>query len=126
MRYPGKVAAGTVSARVALHMDLTATLLAAAGVTAGRRLDGVNLLEAEKLRAVYWRYKRMENRRKAVRRGSWKLVVDNGKEYLFHLGEDPAEEVNRVEQAPEEAAALRGVLGQWEEDVKAPRLRGFR
>jgi arylsulfatase A-like enzyme len=125
MRYAGKVSAGTVSARVALHMDLTATLLAAAGVKPARRLDGVDLLGAEESRAVYWRYKRMANRRKAVRRGSWKLLLDNGKEYLFHLGEDPEEKVNRAEQAPEEAAALRGLLGQWEEDVKAPRLRGF-
>ena len=125
MRYPRKVGAGTVSARVALHMDLTATLLAAAGVRAGRRLDGEDLLGPSHPRAVFWRYKRMANRRKAVRRGNWKLVEDNGKEYLFHLGEDPAEEVNRVEQAPKEAAALRGVLRQWEEEVKAPRLQGF-
>ena len=125
MRYAGKVGAGTVSARVALHMDLTATLLAAAGVKARRRLDGVDLLGAEEPQAVYWRYKRMANRRKAVRRGNWKLVVENGKEYLFHLGEDPEEKVNRVEQASEEASALRGLLRQWEEEVKAPRLQGF-
>ena len=48
-----------------------------------------------------------------ARRGSWKLVVDNGKQ------------VNRVEQAREEAAALRGLLRRSEEEVKAPRLQGF-
>lgn len=114
-----------MSARVALHMDLTATMLAAAVVKPMRPLDGEDLLEPSQPRAVFWRYKRMENRRKAVRRGSWKLVVDNGKEYLFYLGEDSEEKVNLVEQAGEEAAALRGLLRQWEEDVKAPRLQGF-
>jgi arylsulfatase A-like enzyme len=114
------------SARVALHMDLTATLLAAAGVRPVRPLDGQNLLEPEKARAVFWRYKRLENRRKAVRRGNWKLVVDNGREYLFHLGEDPAEKFDRLEQAPAEAAALRRLLAAWEAEVEAPRLEGFR
>ncbi len=125
LKYPGKVKPGTVSARVALHMDLTATLMAAAAVKPARRLDGEDLLEAAQPRAVFWRYKRMANRRKAVRRGSWKLVVDNGKEYLFHLGEDPEEKINRVETAREEAAALRGLLRHWEGEVKAPRLAGF-
>ena len=34
-------------------------------------------------------------------------------------------QVNRVEQAREEAAALRGLLRKSEEEVKAPRLQGF-
>ena len=125
LKYPGKVRAGTESARVALHMDLTATLLAAAAVKPARRLDGEDLMEPAQPRAVFWRYKRMANRRKAVRRGNGKLVVDNGKEYLFHLGEDPEEKINRVETAREEAAALRGLLRHWEEEVRAPRLAGF-
>ena len=48
-----------------------------------------------------------------ARRGSWKLVVDNGKQ------------VNRVEQAREEAAALRGLLRRSEEEVKARGCRAF-
>jgi arylsulfatase A-like enzyme len=126
LRYPGKVKPGTESARVAMHMDLTATLLAAARVKPARRLDGEDLLGPAKERAVFWRYKRMENRRKAVRRGNWKLVVDNGREYLFHLGEDREEKQDRLQQAPAEAAALRRLLAAWEEEVKAPRLAGFR
>ena len=125
MKYPGKVKAGTLSAREALYMHLTATMLVAAVVKLMRPLNGEDLLGPSQPRAVFWRYKRMENRRKAVRRGSWKMVVDNGKEPLFHRSEDPEEKVNRVEQAGEEPAAWRGLLRQGEADVNTPLLQGF-
>jgi arylsulfatase A-like enzyme len=46
VRWPGRIPAGRVSRQVGLTMDLTASMLAAAGATvpAGTRLEGIDLL----------------------------------------------------------------------------------
>lgn len=130
IRWPGVLKPGTVTDQVTIMMDLTATLAAAAGVT-GATFDGMNLLREWqgaapiRKRTLYWRYKRMENRRKAVRDGDWKLVSENGKEFLFHLGEDPRERNDLLAAKPEEAARLRDLLAAWEKEVEAPRLKDF-
>ena len=50
--------------------------------------------------------------------GEWKNVnypawLPEARELLFHLGEDPAEERNRVAQRPELVAFLRGLVVQY-------------
>jgi len=77
-------------------------------------------------RTVFWRYKRLEARRKAVRSGDWKYVWDTGKDELHNLADDPGESTDLVRQRPEIAADLKKKLVEWEADVQAPRLRDFR
>jgi arylsulfatase A-like enzyme len=97
-----------------------------------RKLDGINLLPALRgerppsSRTLFWRYKRAENRRKAVRDGDLKYLIDNGKEELYDLAKDEREEHNLLPAAADEAQRLKAKLADWERDVMAPRLRPFR
>lgn len=131
--WPRMIPAGRESAQLALNMDLTATLLAVAGAKPpARPLDGINLLDtlrgtrAPFARTIFWRYKRLENRRKAVREGDLKFVDDNGTEALHDLATDPTEKENLLAKLPDRAAALRGKIAAWEKEVAAPRLAAFR
>lgn len=132
-RLPGVISPGSTTRQVGLSMDWLPTILAATGMAApaGKKMDGVNLLPVLKqekepfARTVFWRYKRLEARRKAVRSGDWKYVWDTGKEELHNLAEDPDESKDLLGQRPEIAADLRKKLVAWEVDVRAPRLRDF-
>jgi N-acetylgalactosamine-6-sulfatase len=132
-RWPGVIRPGSTTAQVGLGLDWLPTILAAAGgrAPAGKKMDGVDLLPVLKgerppfARTVFWRFKRGEARRKAVRSGDWKYVWDTGKDELHNLADDPAEAKDLLRDRPEIAADLRKKLAAWEEDVRAPRLRDF-
>jgi N-acetylgalactosamine-6-sulfatase len=125
--WPGVVPAGSITEQPAITMDLTATLLAAGGADKART-DGIDLrpvLDGSKPvtpRTLFWRYRRAENTRKAVRKGNMKLVVDNGAESLHDLAADPGEKNNLLETKPAVATELRALLGAWEKEVRAGRL----
>jgi N-acetylgalactosamine-6-sulfatase len=127
MRWPGVFGAGTQTGQVSMMMDITASILHAAGAKLPK-LDGLNLLpvwqgkSAVQPRTVFWRYRRADNYRKAVRDGDWKLVHDNGKEELHHLAVDSVEKNDQLAAEPAIAAALRKKLSDWEQEVRAPRL----
>ncbi|NWF83415.1 MAG: sulfatase-like hydrolase/transferase [Bryobacteraceae bacterium] len=132
LRWPGRLKAGATSSQPALTMDITATLLAAAGVAPqGLRLDGMDLLpyasgsRPPAARTLFWRYKRAANRRKAVRDGRWKYVFDSGAEFLFDLESDPGESKNLLPANPAKVAELKSELTSWEAETMAPRLREF-
>ena len=44
MKWPGRIPAAIVSEQHTIHMDLTATILGAAGTAPTRELDGIDLL----------------------------------------------------------------------------------
>jgi hypothetical protein len=98
----------------------------------GARFDGIDLMpwigggKAPVDRTVFWRYKRAEVRRKAVRSGASKLIVENGTEELFDLSNDAFEKKNLLPDREERAKPLRRLLAAWEKDVIAPRLRPMR
>jgi len=131
MRWPGVFSAGSQTNQVTLMFDLTASIIAAAGIKPPRKLDGEDLLaewqgkRPVKPRTVFWRYRRQENTRKAVRHGDWKLVDDNGKQELHHLADDPYEQRDQLETQPRITAELRARLAAWEKDVRSPRLKEF-
>ncbi|MGH9718686.1 MAG: sulfatase-like hydrolase/transferase [Bryobacteraceae bacterium] len=133
LRWPGVAPEGRSVDQVGLTMDLLPTLLDAAGVRAptGRSFDGIDLLpsltgkRAKFDRTVFWRAKRGERVRKAVRNGDMKLVIDEGEE-LHDLSLDELEQKDLLPGARQVAAALRAKLADWERDVMAPRLRPFR
>ncbi len=134
LRWPRVLAAGRDIDQVAITMDLAPTLLAAARVPMpGRhRFDGVNLLpvlegrQAPFARTLFWRYKRGEARRKAVRRGTMKLVVDDGRTELHDLARDETEQHDLAGAEKDVVAEMSRLLTAWEQSVEAPRLRGFR
>jgi arylsulfatase A-like enzyme len=124
VRWPGTIPPKTVSSQPAIVMDLTASILATAGVTLPEQhpLDGENVLPTlagQKLlgeRTFFWRLPRPEERsgQKAVRRGKWKYVLDRDIELLFDLGKDIGERQNLARRHPEVVDELRKALSDWE------------
>ena len=134
MKWPGRIPAGKSTAQVTLSMDMLPTLLAAAGIKppAGIKFDGIDLTPVVTgakdpvSRTVFWRGRRADNIRKAVRDGDWKLVDDNGTQELHDLSTDEVEQKDLLQAQPARAEALRRKLSDLELDVRAPRLAGFR
>jgi len=125
VRYPGVLPAGNVSEQPAITMDLTATVLAACGVSPppDRKLEGINLLPLlagkapPATRTFFWRIQRPERNQRAVRNGHFKLVRDSGYDQLFDLSADIGERHDLSYQHPEKAAELRRLLDEWEAEM---------
>ncbi|TFG48701.1 MAG: sulfatase, partial [Candidatus Brocadiia bacterium] len=123
--WPGKIKAGAVADETVLTMDLFPTMAAIAGamVPNGLKLDGTDisdvLFRGRKLpeRTVFWR----TNGEGAVRKGQWKLLLDNkdknGSGKLFNLADDIGEKNNLAGTEPEIVKSLRSEFDAWEKDV---------
>jgi arylsulfatase A-like enzyme len=131
IRWPGRIPRGTVSPQVAITMDLTASVLAAAGanIPADAALDGVNIfpiLEKRTLvveRNLFWRVSGVRNQQ-AVRSGDWKLLIDDGRPMLFDVHKDLGERNNMIGLRPDIAQRLRPLLDKWQQDVDADAKQG--
>jgi arylsulfatase A-like enzyme len=125
MRWPGRIPAGRVSSQVGIVMDVTATLVAAAGVTvpAEAKLEGINLLpviegrQAPVERTLYFRNTTGGRQQRAVRKGNWKLLVDGPNTFLFDLSKDIGERNDLASSRQAIARELRPLLAAWEKDV---------
>ncbi|MBC7866974.1 MAG: sulfatase-like hydrolase/transferase [Gloeobacteraceae cyanobacterium ES-bin-316] len=127
VRWPGKILPA-VTNQVAVTMDWTATILAAAKVKPqkGFALDGLNLLPVlmgskKKIveRTLYWRtFQRSQQ--KAIRVGDWKYLQDPQGEYLFNLKEDFGEKVNLKEKEPARFLKLKKMYAEWEKQMLPP------
>jgi len=130
IRWPGRIRPQETG-QPALNMDLTATLLAAAGVAPSRPGDGISLLPhlagaaANESRTLFWRYKRAKARRRAVSQGSLKFIDDTGTHHLYDLATDPGETRNLAAARPDDVQRLGALLARWERNVAAGRLKGF-
>jgi arylsulfatase A-like enzyme len=130
IRWPGHIPSGSVSDQVGITMDLTASLLAAAGaeVPTGATLEGINLFPilegraAEVERSLFWRG--TDSSERAVRSGDWKLVVDGSKEFVFDIRRDISERNDLANRRQDVAQRLRALLDAWEKDVDAEAIAG--
>jgi hypothetical protein len=88
-------------------------------------LQAVGKNEPVQKRTLFWRARRGQWTRKAVRDGSLKYIgLQNGddvKEYLFDLERDPAEKNNLLNEQPENVQRLKTLLRNWEQEVKPKR-----
>jgi arylsulfatase A-like enzyme len=128
VRWPGHVPAGVVSTQVGITMDLSASILAAAGATvpADAKLEGINLwpLLAKGAkpvsRTLFWRVTTAGLNQKAVRDGDWKLLIEGtARVMLFDVSKDLGE---RNDVAASNTAVVRRLHQQllaWEKDVDA-------
>jgi arylsulfatase A-like enzyme len=120
LRWPAQLPAGRVVDTPVISMDVTATALAAAGVTVeGAGQDGINLMPLltndkapDRPRTFYWR----AGTRAAMRQGDWKIVRDGargrlGQWQLFNLAADIAEVTDLAAQEPER---LKTLVARWE------------
>ncbi len=124
MRWPGHVPSRSQCSQVAITMDLTATMLSAAGASprADRPLDGIDLLpiaarrEKARERTLFWRHR---NQLCAMRKGDWKLIRDAGYDLLFNLRDDPGERKDLAIRMPEKVTELRKLYAGWEAEMAA-------
>lgn len=136
IRWPGKIAEQTVSKQITMSFDITCSALVHAGVNIKPlALDGYDIIghiaKAGKDfdRTLFWRLKRGNNVRKAVRDGDMKLISEsvNGikTQKLFNILTDPSEKTDILDLNKSDAAKLQQKMEQWETEVAAPRLSGF-
>ena len=133
VKWAGVLAEGAVSDQPCMTMDFSRSIVGAAGVEppAGRAFDGMDILRAAatnrpvQKRMLFWRARRAQRTRKAVRDGSLKYIRlqdgDDVKEYLFDLERDPAEKNNLFNEQPENVLRLKTLLQNWEQEVKHKR-----
>ena len=131
MRWPNKIKPGITSNQVCATFDLTHSFLKLAQAEVSMaHLDGfdiVNHLTARKPdfeRTLFWRGKRGERTWWAVRQGDLKYIrKTEGKteEWLFDLSKDIGEKTDLSLLKPRQFALLKGLLADWEKEVKPGR-----
>ncbi|HBV65361.1 MAG TPA: arylsulfatase [Rhodopirellula sp.] len=148
VRWPGRLRPGTVSDRIAAHIDLLPTIADAVGVNipASANVDGRSLLPLLEGKKIDWpdrhlvlqvhrgdepvRYHHM-----AVRNQRWKLVHPSGfgKEEmpegvpfeLYDMESDQGEKVNLAESKPKKLAAMLKAYDAWFDDVSTTRSDNY-
>lgn len=126
VRWPSVVPAKRVTSQMAITMDWTATILAAAETSADERyaLDGINLLPIIKgarpvqERSFFWRIYDQD----AVRQGQWKYFRNGPQRQLFDLSVDQREKSDFSKTNPEMLEHLVAEFDKWNRQM-LPRLR---
>jgi arylsulfatase A-like enzyme len=126
-RWPARLPAGKTSGQAGITMDLTASILSAAGadVPPAAKPDGIDLLPIlagsvpEVERTLHWRINVPLRQQRAVRAGDWKLLVDGDDQLLFNVRMDLGERSDRAAERPDLVAKLLPRLTAWEKEVDA-------
>ena len=121
VRWPGVVPANRVVQQMAITMDWTATILAAAraNVPADHGLDGIDLLPVIKSaspvieRTFFWRIYSQD----AVRDGNWKFVSNGEVRKLFDLSVDQHEQADFSRKHPEVMQRLMKAFATWNDQM---------
>ena len=133
VKWPGELREAMVSNQPCITMDFSLSIVRAAGAKPpkNRSFDGTDILRAvetnqpvQKL-TLFWRARRGQRTRKAVRDGSLKYIYmqegNDVKEYLFDIEEDPAEKNNLFSERKENVRRLKMLLEDWEDKVRHKR-----
>jgi len=118
VRWPGVVPANRLTQQMAITMDWTATIVAAAKAE-GHSLDGIDLLPVIKGtspvidRTFFWRI----YARDAVREGKWKYVRDGEVRKLFDLSVDQHEQADFSQKNPEVLQRLLTEFDKWNDQM---------
>ena len=121
MRWPARIAPGTVRADMTGHLDIFATIAGAAGAALpeGRTIDSEDILAGPARRpATFWR----SGDYRAVRAGDWKLHVTRRPERarLYNLAADPTERTDLSAREPARVAALRAMIEAQNKGMARP------
>ena len=127
LRWPGKIEPETRLPGPAHHLDIYATIAAAAGVPvpSDRPMDSVSLLAMAERGAVesprqtlFWR----SGDNKVVRDGAWKLQVaaKPDKVWLYDLSTDPTERRDLAASNPARVAAMRAMIAAHDREQGKP------
>ncbi|HEX6406735.1 MAG TPA: sulfatase-like hydrolase/transferase [Gemmatimonadales bacterium] len=126
VRWPGRVAAGSVTDQTVITMDWCATMLALGGASADPRypLDGMDLLPlcqgrpVRMERTLFWRTLEED----AAREMAWKYLRTGEGELLFDIANDPGERADLAAYQPEKLTRLRTQFRAWNSQM-LPRPR---
>jgi arylsulfatase A-like enzyme len=126
VRWPGIVAANRVTQQMAITMDWTATILAAAQTDANARhaLDGIDLMPVIRGqrplsdRTFCWRIRNQD----ALREGKWKFFRNGDARRLFDLSLDQHEQADFSQKHPDVLQRLTREFERWN-DQMLPRPR---
>ncbi|MFY9619602.1 MAG: sulfatase-like hydrolase/transferase [Pyrinomonadaceae bacterium] len=124
-RWPGVIPANRVTHQMAISMDWTATILAAAETkpAEGYPLDGTNLLPLIKGvspvqdRTFFWRIYDED----AVRQGKWKYLRSGDRRRLFDLSFDQHEQAEFGKKNPDVLQRLMAEFDSWNRQM-LPRI----
>lgn len=115
--------AGITYDQPVISLDVAATVNELAGLEEDAELDGVNLMpyltgknQAAPHEALYWRW----SGQIAIRKGQWKYVALEDREYLFNLDQDISESKNLLPENKKLAAALRADWDKWSQTLNPP------
>jgi arylsulfatase A-like enzyme len=121
LRWPGKIAAGQVSAGFIGMPDIYRTILSVAGAKLpDQTLDGYDLtrfLTGKTKSAPRQEYFYFKRDLEALRSGDWKLRTASGELELFNMVTDPFERINRVADYPEKAQTLLSRMHEMANEV---------
>jgi N-acetylgalactosamine-6-sulfatase len=138
IRWPEMIRGHTVSDQVSISFDLSHSILNVAGMKPERlKTDGYDILshisrdQQDIDRTLYWRAKRGNIVRKAIRDGDDKYLIEIRNdsilyEKLFNLADDPSELDDLFHTQPGKVTSLKGKMLAWEEEIAASRLKSFR
>jgi arylsulfatase A-like enzyme len=127
--WPAKLTAGKTYRNPVIQLDLSPTILAAAGAKIdadSAKFDGVNLLpylagdlKESPHRELFWRF----GSQWAVRSGDYKLTFarDATSPQLFNLASDIGESQNLADHKPEIVQQLTARWQEWNKDNEEPR-----
>lgn len=122
VRWPAKIAAGSVSDQVMITMDWYPTLLALAGGVPDPRYptDGADITEGllgapARERTLFWRH--MDLDQAACRHGDYKYLKILDNTFLFNIVEDPLERANLKLRMPDMFAALQEKYNAWNAEM---------
>ncbi len=137
LQWPAQIAAGQQFAQATSHIDITPTVVAAAGgmMPTDRPIDGVNLLNALQHtsgksaakaladRPLFWR----DGGLRAVQVAHWKLIesAKPAKDFLFDLKSDPTEKKNLADTQPAKLASLKALLAAHHKGMPEPLWPSF-
>jgi arylsulfatase A-like enzyme len=121
VRWPRVVPANRLTQQMAISMDWTATIVAAAkaDASAGPSFDGIDLLpvirgtSAVTERTFFWRIYSQD----AVRDGKWKYVRDGEVRKLFDLSLDQHEQADFSQKHPEVFQRLISEFNKWNDQM---------
>jgi len=128
VRWPARVAPGTVVPGVASSLDLFPTFVAAAGgkLPTDREYDGLDLIptitgktpDGVVDRTLYWR----KGDYKMIRHGQWKLqTLEEPKAvWLYDLATDPTERFNLADRRPDKVKELSALFAAQEKKYVDP------
>jgi N-acetylgalactosamine-6-sulfatase len=137
IRWPGKITGNTISDQVSISFDISCSILDMAGANSGSiKTDGYDIIGhitgelPDFDRTLYWRAKRGNSIKKAIRDGNYKYLAEimNDSmlyEKLFRLDMDISEQHDLSESQSGITDSLKAKLRAWERDVMAPRLEPF-